>query len=122
MSADRLAVLVIHDTPFLIETEDAILETADLTLCQVGQRRYIAGWQTVLNVLAHTQEISPRPDLLLIDARFEKDDSAPDLGQLGIRISGDETADPRGLLYGAILASQFSAPNSVPFGFEVYSA
>ncbi|MCU1292870.1 MAG: hypothetical protein JWP08_1720 [Bryobacterales bacterium] len=122
MSDNRLAVLVVHDTPFLSETEDEILHTADLALCKVGQRRYISGWQTVLKILAHAQEIEPPPDLLLIDARFEKDESAPDLGRLRIRISGDETADPRGLLYGAVLASQFAGPNRLPFGFEVYSA
>lgn len=121
MADNRLAVLVVHDRTFLVETEAAILETDDLALCHVGERRYISGWQTVLNVLAHNLSILPRPDLLLIDARFEEDRSAPDLGRLGVRVNG-ESADPRGLLYGAVLAAQFNAIENLPFGFVVYSA
>jgi hypothetical protein len=120
MNGNRLAVLVVHDTSFDHETEAGILATNDLELCRIGNELYIDEWGMVLEVLANVRTVSPRPDLLLIDARFEVDGSAPELGKHGFSTKAGNTADPRGLLYGAMLAAKL-IPSGLPFGFEIYS-
>jgi len=58
------------------------------------------------------------PDLLLVDLDFEKDERSPELdGSTDV-----DAVDPRGLLYGAIIAAYFlGAQGPRPFGFSIYS-
>jgi hypothetical protein len=82
MKPELLSVLVIHDGDLIPADSAGILNTSDLSLCEVPRKNgtnecYIRDWETVLEVLQ--EETTIKPDLILIDGRFEKDRSAPPL-------------------------------------------
>lgn len=134
MVDNMLNVLLVHDSSFVRTTSESILRTRDLKLCSIYRlngdvESYVPSWESVLEILAAEADIRPVPDLLLIDAKFEKDRSAPLVataeGETGscsvpvkFRGSGE---DPRGILYGAILAARFLGQENMPMGFALYS-
>jgi len=118
-----LRVLVIHDYHV---GEANILGTEDLALCRYqlrerGEIRILRSWIDVvalLTALAQGPEVEDSldvPDLMLIDCNFETDHDAP-------RLVHNIEFDPRGLLYGAVLAAHFLGANRQrAFAFVPYS-
>jgi hypothetical protein len=126
----RLRVLVVHDTEFDEESEIEVLGTEDLALFSLDLgngylTRVVSNWPDVIQLIekltsrANGDSCSEPPDLLLVDCHFKDDDTSP---RLPLLVSGDESVDARGLLYGAILAAYFlGAHPRQPFAFVPYS-
>ena len=132
MNDKLLKVLVVHDTIFQIATPGSILRTEDLDLCEIermsGLREsYVRSWEAVLEILSGEAVFPVAPDLLLVDARFEKDTTAPpcsgDFSGAGLRRfeSTQAVDDPRGILYGAIVLARLIGVEGMPTGFCLYS-
>lgn len=126
----RLKVLVIHDTHFNEESEEEILATSDLALASLtfGTGRVsnvLHNWVEVVRVISGLNGGDPElsasveiPDLMLVDCHFTDDSTSPKL-----RVADKQRViDPRGLLYGSVLASYFVGTRPLrPFAFVPYS-
>ncbi|HEY0394930.1 MAG TPA: hypothetical protein VGD01_10605 [Candidatus Elarobacter sp.] len=128
----RLRALVIHDTDFIPDAT-IILGTEFLDFCNLIDRKsgiassQMMSWRDAVAFLQTLSAGKPseglavdaEPDLLLIDCKFDSDSSAPPLQ--GDVIQKD-LADPRGLLYGAVLTAYYLGREpDRPFGFAIYS-
>jgi len=123
MASRKLRVLVIHDTNFAQNSARGILGTDDLDLCSVqwhddftDPKNWVHDWLTVLGFLAGQVDIE-QPDLMVIDCQFQDDKSHP----RPLRGYGPKDPDPRGMLYGALLAARFTGERRLPLGFALYS-
>src|SRR6185436_9630824 len=125
----KLKVLVIHDTHFYPEIALSILGTDELSLSVLTFKngrttRVLKNWVEVISVLGSLSGTDAgcatsieTPDILLIDCHFKEDKDSPKLHR-----EDNNALDPRGLLYGAVLAAHFLGvcPRR-PFTFLPYS-
>jgi len=117
MNPRRITVLVIHDS----ELEQGFLRSDDLELFPIAGYRgasmtYLSSWEDHVQFwrdVTGGAHGGSAPDLLLIDANFAEDRTAPGVAP---------ALDPRGLLHGLVFLSRaLGAEPGRPFGFRVYS-
>lgn len=136
-SGRRLRALVIHDTAFPPDSR-SVLGTSEVELCSIGiggvPQMKIGTWEDLLQIIQGVSDAAPDrldvtiddPDLILIDCHFSDDRHAPSIveknGPRKLEHKIERHIDPRGLLYGAVLASFYMGRQpGRALGFAVYS-